>query len=57
MILRPGDLALLDSTLPYSIELMNAGPFEHLAFRVPRAALDGRTSDVRRAVAIAVTVG
>jgi AraC-like DNA-binding protein len=57
VILKPGDLALLDSTRPYSMELLNAGPFEHLAFRVPRAALDARTNDVHRAVAIAVTAG
>ena len=57
VILKPGDLALLDSTRPYSMELLNAGPFEHLAYRVPRAALDGRTSEVHRALAIAVTAG
>ena len=57
VILKPGDLALLDSTRPYSIELLNAGMFEHLAFRVPRAALDGRARDVHRAVAIAVAAG
>ncbi len=57
VILRPGDLALLDSTRPYSMELLNAGPFEHLAYRVPREALDGRTSDVRRAVAVAIAAG
>src|SRR5271169_439871 len=57
VILKPGELALLDSTRPYSMELLNAGPFEHLAYRVPRAALDGRTNDVHRAVAIAVTAG
>jgi len=57
VILKPGDLALLDSTRPYSMELLNAGPFEHLAFRIPRAALDGRCKDMRRALAIAVTAG
>ena len=57
VLLRPGDLALLDSTRPYSMELLNAGPFEHLAYQVPRAALDGRTNDVRRSVAVAVTAG
>ncbi len=57
VILKPGDLALLDSTRPYSMELLNAGPFEHLAYRVPRAALDGRTNGMHRALAIAVTAG
>lgn len=57
VILRPGDLALLDSTRPYSMELLNAGPFEHLAYQEPRAALDGRTNEVRRVVALAVTAG
>ncbi len=57
VILKPGDLTLLDSTRPYSIKLLNAGPFEHLAYRVPRAALDGRANDVGRAVAVAVTAG
>jgi AraC-like DNA-binding protein len=57
VILRPGDLALLDSTRPYSMELLNAGPFEHLAYQVPRPALDCRANDVRRAVAVAVAAG
>ena len=57
VILRPGDLALLDSTRPYSMELLNAGPFEHLAYRIPREALDGRAKDVHRAVAVAVAAG
>ncbi len=56
-ILRPGDLALLDSTRPYSMELLNAGPFEHLAYTVPRAALDGRTNGLPRALAVAVPAG
>ncbi len=57
IILRPGDLALLDSTRPYSMELLNAGLFEHLAFRIPRTALDGRMNDVRSTVAVAVRAG
>jgi AraC-like DNA-binding protein len=57
IVLRPGDLALLDSTRPYSMELLNAGPFEHLAYRVPRPALDGRMNDVRSTVAVAVRAG
>ena len=57
VILKPGDLALLDSTRPYSMELLNAGPFEHLAYRVPRAALEYRATDLQRAVAVAVTAG
>jgi hypothetical protein len=39
------------------MELLNAGPFEHLVYRVPRAALDGRPNDVHRAIAIAVMAG
>jgi len=56
-VLRPGDLALLDSARPYSIELMNAGPFEHIAYRVPRQALDARTASLGRALAVPLTVG
>lgn len=57
VILKPGDLTLLDSTRPYSMELLNAGPFEHFAYGVPRAALEGRATGLQRAVAIAVTAG
>jgi AraC-like DNA-binding protein len=42
--LGPGDLALLDSSRPYAIELSCTGEFEHLAFRIPRVELERRCS-------------
>ncbi|HMD52480.1 MAG TPA: helix-turn-helix domain-containing protein, partial [Solirubrobacteraceae bacterium] len=55
--LRPGDLSLLDSARPYTIELVNAGPFEHLAYRVPRVALEARSDGLHRALAAPVRAG
>jgi AraC-like DNA-binding protein len=52
--LRPGDMALLDSALPYRIELWGDGEFEHIAYRVPRARLDARADGLARAVAVRV---
>jgi AraC-like DNA-binding protein len=51
LTLRPGDLALLDSSRPYRIELANAGPFEHVAYQIPRARLDARSEQIERALA------
>ncbi|HEY7934324.1 MAG TPA: helix-turn-helix domain-containing protein [Solirubrobacteraceae bacterium] len=56
-ILGPGDLALLDSARPYSIELRNAGAFEHIAYQVPRAALDARTEGLTRALSLPLRAG
>jgi AraC-like DNA-binding protein len=55
--LRPGDLALLDSSHPYTIELANSGPFEHLAYQIPRARLDVRSEEIGRAVAVRLSAG
>jgi AraC-like DNA-binding protein len=56
--LRPGDFALLDSSRPYTIELANSGPFEHIAYQIPRARLDARAADsLERALAFRVPVG
>jgi AraC-like DNA-binding protein len=52
--LRPGDLALFDSARPYVIEFRGAGAFEHLIYRIPRAALDARCPGLARATAIGV---
>ncbi|GAA3045355.1 helix-turn-helix domain-containing protein [Pseudonocardia yunnanensis] len=38
-VLRPGDIAVLDSDRPYAFELGGPGPFEHVAIRVPRGRL------------------
>ena len=38
--LRPGDLTLLDSARPYTIQLVNAGCFEHIVYQIPRATLE-----------------
>jgi AraC-like DNA-binding protein len=40
--LGPGDLALFDSSRPYSIAFPGPGAFEHVIFQVPRASLDAR---------------
>jgi AraC-like DNA-binding protein len=40
--LGPGDLALFDSTRPYSVAFGGAGTFEHVIYQVPRASLDAR---------------
>jgi len=55
--LGPGDLALLDSARPYAIELMSAGPFEHIAYQIPRAALEARTDGLGQALCLPLTVG
>jgi AraC-like DNA-binding protein len=55
--LRPGDLTLLDSSDSYTIELANAGPFEHVAYRIPRARLDARSEQVDRLLTIRVPAG
>jgi AraC-like DNA-binding protein len=57
IILRPGDLTLLDSSDPYTIELANAGPFEHVAYRIPRARLDARSGQVERMLTTRVPAG
>jgi AraC-like DNA-binding protein len=50
--LRPGDLALLDSSYPYTIEFANAGRFEHIAYRIPHARLDARSDRIERALTV-----
>lgn len=40
--LGPGDLALFDSSRPYSISFTGPGVFEHVIYQVPRASLDAR---------------
>jgi AraC-like DNA-binding protein len=50
--LRPGDLALLDSSHPYTIEFMNAGQFEHIAYQIPHGRLDARSGQIERALAV-----
>jgi AraC-like DNA-binding protein len=55
--LRPGDLALLDSAQPYTIELLNAGPFEHIALRIPRERLTLRNPRLEDAIAVRVPLG
>jgi len=55
--LRPGDLALLDSSRPYTIELANSGPFEHIAYQIPRARLDARSDQMQRALVVRLPAG
>jgi AraC-like DNA-binding protein len=55
LTLRPGDMALLDSALPYAIELRGEDEFGHIAYRVPRAQLDVRADGLERALAVRVT--
>jgi AraC-like DNA-binding protein len=55
--LRPGDLALLDSSHPYTIELANSGPFEHIAYQIPRARLDARSEELERALVVRLPAG
>jgi AraC-like DNA-binding protein len=50
--LRPGDLALLDSTHPYTIEFANAGEFEHIAYQIPRGRLNARSGEIERALGL-----
>jgi AraC-like DNA-binding protein len=54
--LAPGDLALFDSTRPYSIAFPGPGAFEHVIYQVPRASLDARRDrrDLRAATALRV---
>lgn len=40
--LGPGDLALFDSALPYSVTFHGAGTFQHVIYQVPRVSLDAR---------------
>jgi AraC-like DNA-binding protein len=54
LTLRPGDIALFDSTRPYLIEFQHTEAFEHLIFRVPRGELDMRCMGLERATAVRV---
>jgi AraC-like DNA-binding protein len=56
LTLRPGDIALFDSTRPYLIEFQHAEAFEHLIFRVPRDELDMRCRGLERATAVRVAL-
>jgi len=40
--LGPGDIALFDSTRPYSIAFRAGGRFAHIIYQIPRASLDVR---------------
>lgn len=53
--LRPGDLALLDSSHPYTIEFADTALFEHVAYRIPKARLEARTDQIERALNSAFT--
>jgi len=55
--LRPGDLALLDSSHPYTIEFGNADQFEHVAYQIPKARLDARSDQIERALAVRLPAG
>jgi AraC-like DNA-binding protein len=55
--LRPGDLALLDSSHPYTIEFANTDQFEHIAYQIPRARLDARSDQIERALAMRMPAG
>lgn len=52
--LGPGDLALFDSSRPYSIAFPGPGAFEHVIYQVPRASLDARRQ-IRKATALRVS--
>ena len=54
--LHAGDFALLDSTRPYAIEFRGDEHFEHLIYRVPRAALDVRWGEAQSATARTVAL-
>jgi AraC-like DNA-binding protein len=56
LALRPGDIALFDSTRPYLIEFQHARAFDHLIFCVPRAQLDARCARLDRATAVRVAL-
>jgi AraC-like DNA-binding protein len=51
--LLPGDLALFDSSRPYSIAFPGPGAFQHVIYQVPRASLDARR-DLGAATALRV---
>lgn len=55
--LRPGDLALLDSSHPYTIEFANTDKFEHVAYRIPKARLEARSDQIERALAVRLPAG
>jgi AraC-like DNA-binding protein len=55
--LSPGDLALLDSSHPYTIEFANADQFEHIAYQIPKARLDARSDQIERALAVRLPAG
>ncbi|HEY4996899.1 MAG TPA: helix-turn-helix domain-containing protein [Solirubrobacteraceae bacterium] len=52
--LAPGDLTLLDSALPYAIELTGSGAFGHIALKIPRTRMDGRIEGLERLTALRV---
>ena len=52
--LEPGDLALFDSSRPYSIAFHADGQFEHIIFQIPRPSLDARHRDAGKATALRV---
>jgi AraC-like DNA-binding protein len=52
--LRAGELALFDSTRPYALEFRGGDSFEHVIYRIPRAALDARGDALGRATGIRV---
>jgi AraC-like DNA-binding protein len=55
--LCPGDLALLDSSHPYTIEFANAHRFEHIAYQIPKARLDARSDQIERALTVRLPAG
>jgi AraC-like DNA-binding protein len=55
--LRPGDLALLDSSHPYTIEFANSDRFEHVAYQIPKARLDARSDQIERALGVRLPAG
>jgi AraC-like DNA-binding protein len=57
ILLRPGDLALLDSSHPYTIEFANAVRFEHIAYQIPRSRLDARSDRIERTLARRLPAG
>jgi AraC-like DNA-binding protein len=54
VVLEPGDLALFDSSRPYSIAFHADGQFEHIIFQIPRPSLDARHRDAGKATALRV---
>jgi AraC-like DNA-binding protein len=57
IMLRPGDLALLDSSQPYTIEFANTDQFEHVAYQIPKGRLDARSDQIERALAVRLPAG